>query len=104
MRFIGAFCVRLLKRPILGTLWGEIVLFEAPYLSEKALGVLPTVRYGYCDAENLVRRKMERKFKKENCAKAGRKQFDKSLVEGPPYRGIQKILIYLQSYRLGCLD
>lgn len=64
----------------MGTLWGEIVLFETPYLREKALGVLPTVRYGYCDAENLVRHKMERKFMKENCVKAERKLFDKSLV------------------------
>ena len=66
--------------------------------------MLPTVRYGYCDAENVVRRKMERKFMKENCAKAERKPFDKSLVEGFPYRGMQKILIYLQRYRLRCLD
>lgn len=43
---------------------------------------------------------------KENCAKAERKQFNKSLVEGPPYRGMQKILIYLyyKRYRVGCLD
>ena len=49
-------------------------MFEAPYFSEKALEVLPTVRF--CDAENLVRHKMERKFMKENCAKTARKQFD----------------------------
>ena len=42
--------------------------------------MLPTVRSGYCDEENLVRRKMERKFMKENCAKAERKQLDKNLV------------------------
>ena len=81
MRFIGVFCVRVIKKTYLGYLVGwDRFIWSTYNLSEKALGVFPTVRYGYCDAENLVRRKMERKFMKENCAMAERKPFDKSLV------------------------